>query len=129
MVEHSLSRDSILSPLESVDLDIEFQALTSAARGRHVLSRDSILSLLESVDLDIEFQALTTAARGRHVLSRDSILSPLASVNSFGTIPNTFFLSPRFPQHCFRPFHPTACAKAGSEITVVNRAMPPYCQI
>ncbi len=54
MVKQSywLSRDSILSPLESVDLDIEFQALTTAARGRHVLSRDSILSPLESVDLD-----------------------------------------------------------------------------
>src|SRR6266576_1811293 len=32
-----LSRNSTLSPLESVDLRIEFQALTTAARGRHVL--------------------------------------------------------------------------------------------
>ncbi len=36
-----LSRNSILSPLESVDLDIEFQALTTAARGRHVLLTDT----------------------------------------------------------------------------------------
>ncbi|SRR6266576_23518 len=36
-----LSRNSTLSPLESVDLRIEFQALTTAARGRHVLLTDA----------------------------------------------------------------------------------------
>src|SRR6266576_5707461 len=71
-----LSRDSILSPLESVDLDIEFLAHTTTPKGWPVLSRDSILSPLESVDLDIEFLAHTTTPKGWPVLFNE--LTPAA---------------------------------------------------
>jgi len=63
---------------------------------------------------------------GSPVAQRQSIrllIENFKSHNSFlwrqltasGTSPNNYFLSPRCPQHCFRPFHPTACAKSGSK--------------